>query len=151
MLSSNGTTATISFFLNWVKAVSPAVRPSIIMTDRDQAQMKAIEAVYPDSQILLCIWHVLRAFRSHFITENFQALWAKVKAWVKTKDSHEFDRFWVEISTDPSVPQTFREYLNTAWMPKSKMWSLSNRTEHTLIKESDTNMLIEALVAFSSL
>ena len=88
--------------------------------------------------------------RSHFVTENFQALWAKVKAWVKTKDSHEFDRIWTEISTDPSVPHTFREYLKTDWKPKSHMWSLSNRTERTLIEEGDTNMLIEALVIFSS-
>jgi transposase-like protein len=144
MLSSNGTAATIAFFLNWVKTASPGVRPSIIMTDRDLAQIKAIKAVYPDSQIFLCIWHVLRAIRSHFVPEKFQSLWAKVKSLVKTEDSDEFDRIWTEISTDPSVPQSFMEYLTTEWKPKSHMWSLSNRTERTLLEESDTNMLIEA-------
>jgi len=55
MLSSNGTAGTISFFLDWVKMASPAVRPSIIMMDHNLAQIKAIKAIYPDSQIFLCI------------------------------------------------------------------------------------------------
>jgi len=104
MLSSNGTTGTISFFLNWVKTASPAVQPSIIMMDHDLAQIKAIKAIYPDSQIFLCIWHVLCAIRSHFVLEKFQSLWAKVKSLVKTEDSHKFDRIWTEISTNSSVP-----------------------------------------------
>ena len=144
MLSSNGTAATIAFFLNWVKTASPGIQPSIIMTDCDLAQIKAIKAVYPDSQIFLCIWHVLWAIRSHFVPEKFQSLWAKVKSLVKTEDSDEFDRIWTEISTNPSVSQSFMEYLTTEWKPKSHMWSLSNRTERTLLEESDTNMLIEA-------
>jgi hypothetical protein len=111
MLLSNGMAATIAFFLNWVKTASLGIQPSIIMRDCDLAQIKAIKAVYPDSQIFLCIWHVLRAIRSHFVPEKFQSLWAKVKSLVKTEDSNEFDRIWTEISTDPSVPQSFMEYL----------------------------------------
>jgi hypothetical protein len=144
MLSSNGMVATIAFLLNWVKTASPGVQPSIIMIDCDLAQIKVIKAVYPDSQILLYIWHVLQAIRSHFVPEKFQSLWAKVKSLVKTEDSDEFDRIWTEISTDPSVSQSFMEYLTTEWKPKSHMWSLSNQTKCTLLEESDTNMLIEA-------
>jgi hypothetical protein len=146
MLSSNGTTETITYFLNWVKKESPTVRPAVIMTDRNQAQMNAIKRVYPDSQTLLCLWHVLRAFRSHFITEEFQALWKRVKSWVRTEDSDEFDRIWAEMKTDPTVPRSFVQYLDTDWMPKENMWSLSKRTERSLLEEGNTNMLIEAYV-----
>src|SRR6266850_799550 len=149
MLSSNGTAGTISFFLDWVKMVSLAVWLSIIMTDRGLVQIKGIKAIYPNSQIFLCIWHVLCTIRSHFIPKKFQSLWAKVKSLVKTEDSHEFDRIWTEISTNSSVPQSFMDYLNTEWRPKSHMWSLSNQTECTLLEESDTNMLIEVLVILS--
>jgi hypothetical protein len=55
MLSSNGMAAIIAFFLNWVKAVSLAVWPSTIMTDCNLAQIKVLEAVYPNNQIFLCI------------------------------------------------------------------------------------------------
>src|SRR6267142_2044099 len=50
------------------------------MTDCDLVQIKAIKAIYPDSQIFLCIWHVLRTIRSHFVPRKFQSLWAKVKS-----------------------------------------------------------------------
>ena len=144
MLSSNGTTDTIEFFLNWVKETSPTVRPAVIMSDRDQAQLNALKKVYPDSQILLCIWHVLRAFQSHFVAERFQALWAKVKSWVKTKDSDEFDKIWTEIASNQSVPQSLIDYFNKDWIPHKHMWSLSYRNECSILEEGDTNMLIEA-------
>ena len=60
MLTSSGTTDSIAFFLDWVKEASPEVQPRIIMTDRDQAQITAIQMTYPHSQTLLCIWHMLR-------------------------------------------------------------------------------------------
>jgi MULE transposase domain len=49
MLMSNATTNTIAFFLYWVKVASPAVQPAMIMTDHDQAQIGALQEVYPDS------------------------------------------------------------------------------------------------------
>ena len=144
MLSSNRKVETITWFLNWVKEVSPAVQPVVIMTDRDQAQINTIKNVYSDSQILLCLWHVLCTFRSHFVTKQFQALWAKIKYWVKTEDTEEFDRIWAEIKSDPTVPQSFIDYLDSEWMNKDIMWSLSKRTERSLLEEGNTNMLIEA-------
>jgi hypothetical protein len=144
MLSSNATTDTIAFFVNWVKEASPDVRPKIIMTDRDQAQIKALGMVYPESRILLCLWHVLRAFRAHFVTEMFESLWDKVKRWVKTEDRAEFNAIWEEISTDPNVPKSFVEYLKANWISNSDMWTISTRTERSILEEGDTNMLIEA-------
>jgi hypothetical protein len=58
------------------------VRLVVIMTDRDCAQINALKAVYLDSQILLCKWHVLHVMRLHFNTNEFLDLWAKVKAFV---------------------------------------------------------------------
>ena len=61
-------------------------------------------------------------------------------------NSNEFDRIWAEIRTDPTVPCSFVQYLTTNWMPKEKMWSLSKQTEHSLLEEGNTNMLIKAYV-----
>jgi hypothetical protein len=148
MLASNGTTDSIAFFLGWVKEASPAVRPTVIMTDRDQAQIAAIQIVYPQSQTLLCTWHVLRAMRSHFSTDEFQALWDKIKTWVKTEDLAEFYRLWDEISSDPSVPQSVVQYLTVEWMPVLHMWSRVMRKNRHIFEEGDTNMLIEAYVIY---
>ena len=150
MLTSNGTTDSIAFFLDWVKEASPEVWPRIIMTDRNQAQIAAIQMTYPHSQTLLCIWHVLRAMRSHFNTNEFDALWDKVKAWVKTEDLAEFHRLWEEISNDPSVPQSIVRYLAAEWMPVLHMWSKVMRKNRSIFEEGDTNMLIEAYVTYLS-
>jgi hypothetical protein len=84
MLSSSGMEATIQSFLNFVKEQSPEIKPVIIMMDCDQAQINTIKAVYLDSTIYLCWWHVLHAMRMHFCTEEFLKLWEHVHEWVKT-------------------------------------------------------------------
>ena len=78
MLMSSGMEATIKYFLNFVKLRSPQILPAVIMTDRDKAQMNAISAVYLDSMVLLCWWHVLRAIWMHFCMEEFPELWEHV-------------------------------------------------------------------------
>jgi MULE transposase domain len=143
MLCSSGDTETITFFVNWVKEASP-VRPSVIMTDRDNAQIAALRAVHPDSPVYLCIWHVLKAMRAHLNINEFDALWKKVIAWVKTDDLSEFQNIWHEIRTNPSHPQSFVSYLESNWLPERAMWSRASRKGRTIYEEVDTNMLIEA-------
>ena len=146
MLASNGTTDTIVFFVGWVRDTSPAVWPVVIMTDRDCAQINTLRIVYPDSQILLCKWHVLCAIRLHFNTNEFLDLWAKVKAFMNALELADFARLWVEISVDPSVPQSFVQYMRSEWLPEAKMWSLVMQKNHSILKEGNTNMLLEAYV-----
>jgi hypothetical protein len=150
MLTSNGTTEHIAFFVNWVRDASPEVRPAVIMTDCDQAQINALETVYPQSRVLLCHWHVLRAIRSHFLTTAFEALWLKIKALVRTDNQAIFDKLWHEICTDPSVPPSVVKYLNDMWMKRPHMWSKVFRKNLSIFEEGDTNMLIEAWVNHTS-
>jgi hypothetical protein len=146
MLASNGTTAMIAFFLGWVRDASPSVQPAVIMTDRDQAQMNALGAIYPRSTVNLCTWHVLRAMRSHFNTNKYPVLWDKVKSLVKTTDQIEFARLWVEICSDPTAPQSFIMYMKSQWLPITPKWSKVLRKGRSIYEEGDTNMLIEAYV-----
>ena len=127
MLSSKGTEATITYFLNFIKAWSPEIKPAIIMSDRDHAQMNAIKAVYSESTLLLCWWHVLRAMRTHFRTEEFPKLWERVREWVKTPDQSKFDSWWEEMQADPAAPQSFIDYLKSNWMPITSLWAGSAR------------------------
>jgi hypothetical protein len=120
MISSNGTTATIAFFIAWVRAANPSIRPGIIMSDRDQAQIKALEFVYPapESRVYYCTWHVLHAMRSHLNTNIYLVLWDKVKRWTKTEDEIEWLMIWVDIANSPAshTPPSFLEYLRKEWL-----------------------------------
>ena len=101
MLSSNGTQATIQYFLNLIKAQSPEIAPTIFMTDRDQAQVNSIRAVFPECRrVFYCWWHVLRAIRTHFNTKEFPKLWELIQDWVRTTDQNEFDACWKYIEGD---------------------------------------------------
>jgi len=92
MLSSNGTQATIQYFLNLVKAQSPEVSPNIFMTDRDQAQVNSIRAIFPECRcIFYCWWHVLRAIQTHFNTKEFLELWSLIQDWIHTTDENQFN------------------------------------------------------------
>ncbi len=124
MLVSNGMTDTIVFFVGWVRDMSLVVQLVVIMTNHDHAQINVLRIVYPDSQILLCKWHVLHAIQLHFNTNEFLDLWAKVKTFVNTSELADFARLWVEILNDPSVPQSFMQYMKTEWLPEVKMWSI---------------------------
>ena len=148
MLTSSGTTNIITFFVKWVRDASPSVRPGVIMTDRDQAQIAALKFVYPHSWIFLCTWHMLHAIQTHFVTNQFQALWDKIKAWVKTEDVAKFLKIWDEISSDPSVPQSIVKYLATEWLQVLHMWSKVARKNRSIYEEGDTNMLIKSYVFY---
>jgi hypothetical protein len=148
MLVSNGTKDVISFFLRWVWARNPSVSLAVILTDCDLVQIRALEIVYPASRIFLCQWHVLRAMRSHFNTNEFSDLWIKVKDLVQTPDEAMFKRLWAEISSDPSVPQSFIEYMASERLPDKESWAKAHRQGLSIFEESDTNMLIEAYVVF---
>ena len=93
------------------------------MTDCNQAQIMAIQLIYPQSQVLLCTWYVLHAMQSHFTTNEFPDLWNKIKAWVKTEKLSDFFSLWDEISTDSSVPWSFVQYLAMKWVPSPYIWS----------------------------
>ena len=144
MVTSSSTRATIQYFLNFVKVRSLEIVPAIVMSDRDQAQLNVILAVYPDSTVLLCWWHVLRAMRMHFQTEEFLKLWERLCEWVKTPDQSKFESWWDEMQADPSVPQSVIDYLKVNWMPIVPMWSGSAWQNCTIIQEGNTNMIMEA-------
>ena len=147
MLSSNGTQATIEFFLNLVKARSPEIAPSIFMTDRDHAQVNAIRSAFPQCQrIFYCWWHVLRAIRTHFNTKEFPVLWELIQDWICTTDNDVFNDGWAKIQGDTKVPKSVAEYISWEWLPYKEMWSAMSRQNCTIFEEGDTNMLLESYV-----
>jgi len=147
MLSSNGTQATIQYFLNLIRAQSPEISLSIFMTDRDHAQVNAIRVAFPQChRIFYCWWHVLRAIRTHFNTKEFPDLWELIQDWVRTTDDNDFNDWWAQIQGDADVPASVAEYIAREWLPHKEMWSAMSRQNRSIFEEGDTNMLLESYV-----
>ena len=143
MLSSNSQSETITYFLHLIKSWNPKVRPAYLMTDCDQAQITALKVVYPQSQVILCTWHVLHVIQSHFWSNHSPDLWALVKKLVQTSDLAKFNKVLDKIITDPTFPQSFVEYFATQWFPMVHIWSGIDRRSWSICEESNTNMLLE--------
>ena len=101
MLSLSSTQVTIKFFLKFVKTASLTIIPVIIMSDHNKAQMNAISTVYPESKMLLCWWHVLRAIQMHFHTEEFPEVWAHICEWKKMPEAM---KIWFNMGMAPNQP-----------------------------------------------
>lgn len=144
MLSSNGTEATVDFFLAKLRKANPNVKPKIFMSDKDHAQMNSIKRRYPESRLLLCWWHVLHAWQQHFVTTHYPELWELMKGWIRITDQAEFDSCWVKIQA--LAPESVIEYLKTYWLNEPELWSAIHRVKRGVLELGDTNMLVEAYV-----
>jgi len=143
MISSNGTEDTISYFLKLIRMQNRDISPEIFMSDKDHAQMNAIRRQYPNAALFLCWWHVLHAWRQHFVTTSFPELWELLKKWIRIEDTDEFWEYWkkIKVVTPPSLIEYFESY---RLGDNTKLWSAIWRKDRTVFQECDTNMLVEA-------
>lgn len=146
MICSNGTEVTIKFFLRTIRIENPSVAPQYFMSDKDRAQLNAIGAIYPESHIFLCWWHVLHAWQQHFVTTSYPELWGLMKGWIRLTDKNQFDKCWQEIKS--LAPPSVVEYLQVNWLNEPQLWSAIYRQDRSVFQICDTNMLVEAYVFF---
>ena len=144
MLASEGTQEMHLFYLRSFRLKNPSVIPRFFMSDKDHAQMNAIEIVYPapETRLLLCWWHVLHAWQQHFHINEFPELWEDLKRWIRIDDAAAFEAHWVKIQSE--APTSMVNYLQKNWMNATHLWSAVARRGRSIHELSDTNMLIEA-------
>lgn len=144
MLASHGDEATINFFLQKLRLQSPTISPGWFMTDRDLAQINAIKHQYPNTNVVLCWWHVLHAWQQHFVVHAHPELWVLLKEWIRIDTVEGFKVQWEKIKG--VAPQSVIQYLEEYWMPEKyqKMWSACARKGRDIFEKNDTNMLLEA-------
>lgn len=80
MISSSGTERTLTYYLTRFRELNPTL-PYLAMSDFDWAQLNALTTVYPELLILLCWWHVLRAWRKHLPQAETETVWPLLGAW----------------------------------------------------------------------
>lgn len=99
--------------------------PSVIVTDRELALMKAIDKIFPKSKHLLCIWHInkniLAKCKSLFESKD---KWDQfMKSWeilVHSKDEVEYNHRLCCIETDFVNYKGVVEYVKITWLTPYK-------------------------------
>ena len=142
----NGTEATIDYFLATLCAQNPKVIPKYLMTDFNKAQINAIKHHYPESQLLLCWWHVAHVWQQHFVTAHYKDLWAELKKWYQLATKADFDTCWERIQA--LAPASIIKYITQYWLPHVHLWSAVYREGCSIFEQCDMNMLVEAEVQY---
>ena len=104
--------------------------------------------VFRLAHLLLCWWHVLRAWEKHLSKKEADSeLWQLLKAWIRISDQAEFQATWVKIQALGS--RKFVEYMTRNYMSPEvlRMWSAVHRVARNIVQSADTNMGIEACVS----
>lgn len=85
MISNRGTEEVLSHYLGLFFDRNK-VFPAVVMTDFDWAQINAINAVAvlrapKGILVLLCWWHVLRAWKKHLPQAETDTVWPLLTSW----------------------------------------------------------------------
>ena len=137
MISSNGTEATMDYFLATLGAQNPKVVPKYLMTYFDKAQINAIEHCYTESQLLLCWWHLAHAWQQHFVTAHYKDLWVELKKWYWIATKADFDVCWERIQA--LAPVSIIKYITQHWLPHLHLWSTMYREGCSIFEQCDTS------------
>lgn len=73
------------------RAANTQVQPKYFMSDKDFAQLSAIESVFEGCLVLLCWRHVLEAWKKHTIPLHYPTLWRKLDKLLRAKTREDFD------------------------------------------------------------
>ena len=91
--------------------------PSVIMSDRQQAFINAVNVVFPETTHLLCVWHiqknVLTNCRNDFDSKNafdlFLSFWTNTVVYSSTEE--EFQKNWSDFQVFYSIKRTTLDYI----------------------------------------
>ena len=160
MITSDEQEDTIQQGLEMVKQVLPAEAfydigakrgPGIIMTDDSSAERNALQHVWPNARLLLCVFHFLQSkwtwlhnSKNQIADTDRQLLMMKTKQLVYAKSESQLISLYSEFQKCKLVkkyPQ-YLTYIQSHWSCR-KEWALCYRT-HLLVRGNHTNNYAEA-------
>ncbi|KAK5824891.1 hypothetical protein PVK06_019678 [Gossypium arboreum] len=122
-------------------------QPKSIFTDQDQAMMKVVEIVLPESSHRLCMWHISNNAKQHltsrFVNAEFKAQFNK--CFYGFESETQFESSWVTIIENFELQDHAwlkRLYeLHVKWCPAFSIDIFSARIRSTQISESMNRIL----------
>ncbi|MBW0571573.1 hypothetical protein O181_111288 [Austropuccinia psidii MF-1] len=97
------------------------VPPPVIVIDRDLALKKSIKKLFPDSKVMLCIWHINKDVSAHCMKkighgtdfENFMGLWNQL---MYSSTEKSFKDNWKKLQKQVKNSEVL-QYLENTWLP----------------------------------
>ncbi|KAH7950678.1 hypothetical protein HPB51_028287 [Rhipicephalus microplus] len=124
----NESAPTIKWMLEKFKELHPSwPKVKCVMADKDLLERDLLKESFPQSKVLICVFHTLKTFRREIacnkmnITaeERDQAL-ALLQKMVLSRSSEKFEELQLEF--DNNVCQEIRSYYDKNWRPIKDEW-----------------------------
>lgn len=118
----------------------------VLLGDKDLADRKVFQEVFPEAHLEICLFHVLRTFKREIQPESRNVTRTEKEkvlqilqdmAYAKSQD--QFDRLYTELQ-DLELPKVM-EYFDNNWLPIIEQWTLFGRNEHTHYLNRTSNRL----------
>lgn len=147
--------------------LTAASEPLVVVTDRDLALIKALDAEWPASFKMLCRWHIdkdiaaqvrsklarnenLQADDAEEMDTSFMKAWRKV-FWAVTRE--DFDSKWLDcqlaFGVEPASAPLI-EYIEETWMPWVDRFALHSVNKHQHFRSYTTGRAESAHHALKS-
>ena len=131
----------------------PVKGPRLFLSDDATSEHNMLRNVWPDSQVLLCVWHVQQALwrylwsRDHNVAkEDRKHLFKLFRSLVYAKSRRNFDSFVEKLRQDDIAENypDFIQHVENNYLSRPEMWAMYHRIESELPTNSvTTNNMLE--------
>lgn len=114
----------LSLFLEFERHSNLSQKVKVVMVDKDLNEISKIMEVYPHVSIMLCRFHVLKAFRSgtadHCDKENRDQIRGLLETMVYSPSEEEYNDAMIEIA---NISSEFCDYFERSWSTCKQSWA----------------------------
>ena len=103
------------------------IKTTTIMTDKDFVECDALKAKFPDAQILIYLFHVLKTFRREITVDKLGITAAErifvleiIQKMVYAKTKEEYSVFYGKLAE--ANLKSVTEYFDANWLPVREQW-----------------------------
>ncbi|XP_071947653.1 uncharacterized protein [Antedon mediterranea] len=159
VITTSESEATITTGIKLLQTILPdgsyfgrgAQGPQIAMTDDCQALHLAIHAVYPETSLLLCVFHLLQAMwrwlwdaKNRIAKCDRPSLLGVLKSLVYAESARELNERYEVVTEDPAARKyhKYREHLDSIYQRK-EAWAICLRS-NLMTRGNNTNNYVES-------
>jgi hypothetical protein len=128
--------------------------PASFRIDDSKAEYNALKAVWPESEIFLCTFHVLQSMwrwlwqaKNNIDKSDRQHLILVFRQLLYSQTSIEYDEICISIEEDVVVKKykNFLRYLKDQWLARKHLWALCYR-QNIKTRGNHTNNYVESAI-----
>ena len=142
--------ASISGMAEIFKKHNPSwIKMTTVMADKDFVERDVLKEKFPDTQVLICLFHVLKTFRREITVEKLGVTTAErnlaleiIQKMVYAKNEDEYSVLYSELAE--TNLKSVIEYFNTNWHPIKEEW-VECLESNNITFQNRTNNRIECI------